>query len=805
MHHCAPASAPTPARALNVALLVSVAFAPFPPARAQAPWGPTYAIQQVGLLGPEQRDERGNSTNFTTLGAGGFVAGYAFRYQASGARAGRDAWLWDGVTRQINPSGGLNTTADGTQEATLIFINAAGQVVGGSSRYTSTGGNAGQDAWIWSGNAIRPIGLGGPGYLSTFADGLYQHNDPRFLSPAGQVAGHTFRYSAEFGTNGQDAWVWDGSGNGATRRIGLIDPENVGAGGYRASNLRFQNNSGQLVGESDRVLDLFGDNGGDAWIFSGPAHSGVTRRIGLLGPDYSGSAGFTVNEPLFLSQGGHVAGIAARIVGVNTTRGQDAWLWTGDATRPIGLSGAAYVGSAGYRLSAPTGVSDSGHAIGFTYVVTGENTTNGQDAWISDGLTTRPIGLTGGSYVGNAGYRFSSPLFINAGGRVAGFTTRQFNARDGLGQDSWLFDGAVTRRVGIDGPDYTYSREGRPVRSSTPTHLTADGLVIGRASRFDAASGNGRGQDFWVFDPSANSGAGASTLIGLITPAHTGSAGYRNVVLRQINASGQIWGYSDRISAQTNGAGRDAWVWSKPSPTTAGVTRQLGLTGGIYTSPVGYQFTEVQFQNAAGVIVGYSNRIVGDSGNIGQDAWYFDPVTSAIHAIPASVRTGFDNYAGSFATVLTEDGFMLGAYYYFEGGNGNGELRAFAFRPDRGFTELGSLVAGGGLAASGWAKLDQPEFAASTAAAPTRILGAGQLISQQSGSTVFALTQSPTPPPPLCPADFNADGLLNPDDLSDYIACFFSAPPCSGADVNADSFIDPDDLSDYIGAFFTGC
>ncbi len=58
---------------------------------------------------------------------------------------------------------------------------------------------------------------------------------------------------------------------------------------------------------------------------------------------------------------------------------------------------------------------------------------------------------------------------------------------------------------------------------------------------------------------------------------------------------------------------------------------------------------------------------------------------------------------------------------------------------------------------------------------------------------------------PTCPADLNGDGNLDPDDLSDYIACYFAVPPCAQADQNGDTFVDPDDLSDYIAAYFGGC
>jgi len=57
----------------------------------------------------------------------------------------------------------------------------------------------------------------------------------------------------------------------------------------------------------------------------------------------------------------------------------------------------------------------------------------------------------------------------------------------------------------------------------------------------------------------------------------------------------------------------------------------------------------------------------------------------------------------------------------------------------------------------------------------------------------------------FCLADFNCDGALDPDDLADYITCYFSTPPCAPADFNADGLTDPDDLADFITDFFSGC
>jgi len=85
-------------------------------------------------------------------------------------------------------------------------------------------------------------------------------------------------------------------------------------------------------------------------------------------------------------------------------------------------------------------------------------------------------------------------------------------------------------------------------------------------------------------------------------------------------------------------------------------------------------------------------------------------------------------------------------------------------------------------------------------------IGGGTLPSgdgQPLGAALIGFTV--LPPTQLCPADFNADGELNPDDLADFIGAFFAQPPAPGSDFNADGTSDPDDLADFIGAFFSGC
>jgi beta-glucanase (GH16 family) len=57
----------------------------------------------------------------------------------------------------------------------------------------------------------------------------------------------------------------------------------------------------------------------------------------------------------------------------------------------------------------------------------------------------------------------------------------------------------------------------------------------------------------------------------------------------------------------------------------------------------------------------------------------------------------------------------------------------------------------------------------------------------------------------VCAADFNADGRVDPDDLADYIGCFFAVPACAGADFDSSGQTNPDDLADFISAFFGPC
>jgi hypothetical protein len=59
-------------------------------------------------------------------------------------------------------------------------------------------------------------------------------------------------------------------------------------------------------------------------------------------------------------------------------------------------------------------------------------------------------------------------------------------------------------------------------------------------------------------------------------------------------------------------------------------------------------------------------------------------------------------------------------------------------------------------------------------------------------------------PAAACPADFNADGLVDFFDYDDFVACF-ELPDCAAGDFNADGSVDFFDYDDFVAAFEGGC
>lgn len=81
-----------------------------------------------------------------------------------------------------------------------------------------------------------------------------------------------------------------------------------------------------------------------------------------------------------------------------------------------------------------------------------------------------------------------------------------------------------------------------------------------------------------------------------------------------------------------------------------------------------------------------------------------------------------------------------------------------------------------------------------------QILAGGDTISPPADVYVVL---NPTTPPNPCPADFDADGVVNSQDFFGFLSAFFAQAP--SADFNHDSAVNSQDFFAFLQAFFEGC
>ncbi len=442
---------------------------------------------RIGLTGAGYEASSGyRDTTAQRLNMQGQVAGYSNRYTSSGL-IGQDAWLYNGSsTLQIGLTGAGYERGDGHRNSQTQFLNEQGQVAGYSSRYYSSTTAVGQDAWLYNGSSTVQIGLTGTGYER--GDGL-RSSQTQFLNDRGQVAGYSSRFSARAAL-GQDTWVYIGS---STLQIGLTGTGYEQSDGFRYSIAQRLNKQGQVVGQSSRFSGAT-PLGQDAWLYNGSS----TLQIGLTGAGYERGDGNRMSQTLFLNEQGQVAGQSNRYSGT-TALGQDAWLYNGSSTLQIGLTGVGYERSDGHRTNLAKALNGQGQVAGQSNRYSG-TTALGQDAWLYNGSSTLQIGLTGAGYETSDGYRNSQARFLNGQGQVAGYSQRISTDYSDLGRDAWLYDGSSTLQIGLTGAGYEASNG---FRYSEAWFLNGQGQVAGYSQRISTDSDD-LGESAWLYDANMN-------------------------------------------------------------------------------------------------------------------------------------------------------------------------------------------------------------------------------------------------------------------------------------------------------------
>ncbi|MGD9690882.1 MAG: hypothetical protein AB7K52_14930 [Phycisphaerales bacterium] len=214
------------------------------------------------------------------------------------------------------------------------------------------------------------------------------------------------------------------------------------------------------------------------------------------------------------------------------------------------------------------------------------------------------------------------------------------------------------------------------------------------------------------------------------------------------------------------------------APLPPGASPFAGVSVRIWSGPPGEPGSEVIFGDAS------TNRLTGSSATT--IFRVFNGVLTPLGPAPDTTRLIWKTDADLGATVLGAGTYWIDWQYTTAAVDG------VAFSPP--VTKIGQRTE------AGWngQQLKDGEWVAAVDA------GKPDFAPDVAQDFPFILSGIDT-----CTADFNVDGAIDPDDLGDFINCYFGETgvpgTCAAADFNQDGAVDPDDLGDFINIYFGGC
>ncbi len=355
--------------------------------------------------------------------------------------------------------------------------------------------------------------------------------------------------------------------------------------------------------------------------------------------------------------------------------------------------------------------------------------------WVPPHWQLHRLGLLGPLFTGTEGIQST---YIP--GRVSGDNRRGISRFGFVIGNSIQFDGIT--EVGVTGWVWSPSSPTRPLELSTPEFTSptgqrwsqtedtnANGLVIGASRRY----GGGTPVQPWLWNsstgvfqevgPGANDGSVTVTVkgisnsdigfgnntredgsirawswdasigtqrIGLTGGVYTTPAGYERSEVLQ---GGATLNGSDIVgtAGHTNSpvSGASGWAWS-----SAAGTERIGLYGGEYTSPEGREYTSVTSpQNKSNVVLGYSERFVGSTMHVAW-AWQREFGSTSL-GFTDTVHTGNGGERESNASAASADGTVIGTSKRWETGATIGRYQlgqsAWVWNRNTGHTRIGLI------------------------------------------------------------------------------------------------------------------
>ena len=525
-----------------------------------------------------------------SLDSAGGVTGSSTLYIANNtASSGSDVWHFNGSTTQvISPTSApyqyTTPSLELYRSASLDATNAAGQSLGDSQRYSSTGAMLGSDAWRFNGTTTTVIGLTGGTYEYTDVDGLHREGHGLQINASGQAVGRNLRFSTSGTPLGHDLWFCNGS---TTQQIGLtggVYEFSVTGGTIRSSNPSgVLTNSGKSAGVSNRYGTSGQDLGIDAWRFDG-----TSQQIGLIGAGYEYTAAggtYRVALPTFINEAGHVLGQSLRYSSGGDDLGVDIWVDTGAQSRRVNLTGAGYEYTTGggiYRQGDGFILTSSGKTGGHSLRFAPDGTSLGSDAWMDDGSTTRRISLTGAAYektVAANPYREGTLHQINdITGAAIGDNKRYAADGSDLGQAGWFFDAATDQTLALE---FSFRNDGYSY--TDPQLLSDTGVVLGSYDQFSGASTLGLHVFWWSKDD------GFHDLGSLVNGGGPAGSGWSSLISTYDNAGTFPGGSPQYILGVGKTLGEDpvvgftAYELQAALPEPAGATLALAAAAAFLT------------------------------------------------------------------------------------------------------------------------------------------------------------------------------------------------------------------------------
>jgi hypothetical protein len=380
--------------------------------------------------------------------------------------------------------------------------------------------------------------------------------------------------------------------------------------------------------------------------------------------------------------------------------------------------------------------------------------------WSPTGTVTQLNTISTSSF----GFANNTARDINTAGTVVGggsFYNFSFQDR-GKRAIRWNAGSTLATTLGSIGTDATGSTY------SEAAAINDAGVAVGYAQKWGPSippggdDGGGTGYNGDRGQRAVRWAAGSTVAVEL---GHLGEnlSNYTNCNANHINAGGTIIGWANKYSAN-----RQVWLGRRVVRWNPDSTQALELPV-LSTDPAGFALADAWDLSDSGIIAGRVPYHSAAGTLLGERAVTWDAATGSMTVLP-HLWTDASGHADSAAYAVNNAGVVVGRAEAFDAAGTLIGWRAVMWAPDGTPTDLSSFFS----PSSGWVSLDF----ASGITDGMWISGVGRFDADGAGpaqpySRIFLLNLSN-------PRDYNRDGSVNLDDVSDLITDYYTVPAIPG-------------------------